>query len=146
MSAAQTPYISGSPEATQRWAAQLAARLAPGTVLALYGGLGAGKTCLVQGLARGLGVTSPVASPTFTLVREHPGRIPLYHIDLFRIVNPQEALALGIEDYLYGSGIAALEWAERVEPLLPPQTLRIRLEEGAHPTERIITLQAGQTP
>jgi len=135
--------VSRSPEDTHRFAARLAGRLGPGAVLALHGELGAGKTCLVQGLARALGVTAPVGSPTFTLINEHPGRLPLYHIDLYRIRSPREALALGLDDYLYGDGVAAIEWAERVADLLPPHTLHIRLEPGAAPDERLITVSGG---
>jgi tRNA threonylcarbamoyladenosine biosynthesis protein TsaE len=135
--------VSRSPEDTHRLAARLRTRLGPGSVLALHGELGSGKTCLVQGLARALGVAAPVGSPTFTLVNEYPGSLPLYHVDLYRIRTPQEALALGLDDYLYGTGITAIEWAERVQDLLPPHTVHVELQAGAAPDERIITVHGG---
>ena len=134
--------ISHSPEETHRIAADLAASLQAGAVLALHGDLGAGKTCFVQGLARGLGVARAVTSPTYTLVAEHPGRLRLYHIDLYRIRSEQEALNLGIDEYLFGDGVTALEWAERIAGLLPPHTLHIRLAPGATDRERIVEIGA----
>jgi len=105
-----------------------AASLQPGDVVALTGDLGAGKTCLVKGIALGLGVTQDVTSPTFTIIHEYRGgRLPLAHIDLYRLNSEREALNIGIEDYLNGPGITVIEWAERIESLLPPQTKRIRL-------------------
>ena len=107
---------------------QLATTLQPGDVLALSGDLGAGKTCLVKGIAAGLGIPHEVTSPTFTLIHEYGGgRCPLAHIDLDRLETPRAAVAIGIEDYLGGSGITVIEWAERIESLLPKQTKRIHL-------------------
>ena len=107
---------------------QLATTLQPGDVLALSGDLGAGKTCLVKGIAAGLGIPHEVTSPTFTLIHEYGGgRYPLAHIDLYRLETPRAAVAIGIEDYLGGSGITVIEWAERIESLLPKQTKRIHL-------------------
>ena len=107
---------------------QFAASLQPGDVVALTGDLGAGKTCLVKGIALGLGVTQDVTSPTFTIIHEYRGgRLPLAHIDLYRLNSERDALNIGIEDYLNGPGITVIEWAERIESLLPPQTKRIRL-------------------
>ena len=108
-----------SPEETHRVAADLLKGLGPGTVLALHGELGAGKTCFVQGLAQALGVKRAVGSPTFTLINEYPGPLPLYHIDLYRIGGVNEAFGLGLEEYLESEGITAIEWAERVAELLP---------------------------
>ena len=132
--------ISKSPEETRRIARDMAEKLNPGTVFALHGDLGAGKTCFIQGLAQGLGVTEAVSSPTFTLVNEHVGQLPLYHIDLYRINHPDEALAIGIDEYLYGQGITALEWAERISELLPESTIHIRIEQGEHQDDRIINV------
>jgi tRNA threonylcarbamoyladenosine biosynthesis protein TsaE len=117
-----------SVEETLNFGERLAREVQGGDVIALSGDLGAGKTVLVKGLARGLGVTQAVTSPTFTLVHEYPGgRLPLFHIDLYRLDTVEQALAIGIEDYLNGMGVAAIEWAEKVEPLLPPHTTRIRI-------------------
>lgn len=132
-----------SPEETHRVAADLLKGLGPGTVLALHGELGAGKTCFVQGLAQALGVKRAVSSPTFTLVNEYPGPLPLYHIDLYRIGGVNEAFGLGIEEYLESEGITAIEWAERVAELLPASTIHIRMVAGADPDERTITIERG---
>jgi tRNA threonylcarbamoyladenosine biosynthesis protein TsaE len=120
--------ISHSPAETIEFGSRLAADLPPGSVLALTGELGAGKTCLVKGIARGLGVQQEVTSPTFTLIHEYRGgRLPLYHVDLYRLDSVEQAVGIGIEEYLPGDGVTVIEWAERIEPLLPPGTKRIRL-------------------
>jgi tRNA threonylcarbamoyladenosine biosynthesis protein TsaE len=100
---------------------QLAQTLKPGDVVALSGDLGAGKTCLVKGLAAGLGVTQKVTSPTFTIIHEYP---PVAHVDLYRL---ESAAGIGLEDYLEAPWITVIEWAEKIESLLPPHTKRIRL-------------------
>jgi tRNA threonylcarbamoyladenosine biosynthesis protein TsaE len=136
-----TEQIStNSPEETHRVARNLLATLKPGAVLALHGELGAGKTCFVQGLARALGVHRAVTSPTFTLINEYAAPLRLYHIDLYRIHSPQEALGLGLDEYVHGDGITAIEWAERVAELLPPHTIHIRFRPGARPDERTIEI------
>ena len=117
---------------------QLAGTLGAGTVIALIGELGAGKTCLVKGLAAGLGITHVVTSPTFTLIHEYRGgRLPLAHIDLYRLATAGEAINIGIEEYLGGSGITVIEWAERIEELLPAHTQRIRLTALDETTRQI---------
>lgn len=136
-------FKSSDPAETESYAAKLAERLAPGAVLALYGDLGAGKTCFIRGLAHGLGCSRTVHSPTFTLINEYPGRLPLYHMDLYRIRDADEALDLGLDDYLFGNGVCAIEWAERIEPLLPPATLRVRLAAGVGENERSICIEEG---
>lgn len=94
-----------------------------GAVLALHGELGAGKTALVKGLARGLGIRQEVTSPTFTLIHEYRGgRLPLYHVDLYRLESPDQAMAIGLEDYLPGDGVTVIEWPERLRDLLPANT------------------------
>ena len=134
--------ITSSSAETQDWGAQLAASLRAGAVVALHGELGAGKTCLVKGIARGLGITAPVTSPTFTLVHEHSGgRLPLYHVDLYRLDTVAQATAIGIEDYLAGPGVTVVEWAERIEPLLPPDTIHIHLTVTAE-NHRAIEVQS----
>jgi len=113
--------------ATERLGEVLGQLAQAGDVIGLSGELGSGKTTLVRGLARGLGVPPdlPVVSPTFTLVNEYPGRLPLYHIDLYR-VSEEEQEGLGLEEYLYGTGVAAIEWAERLaDP--PAERLEVRL-------------------
>ena len=130
-----------SPEETKRLAAELADRLRPGNVIALHGDLGAGKTCFVQGLAEALGIRRPVNSPTYTLISEYDGNFRLFHIDLYRIKSETEALNLGLDEYLNGQGVTAIEWAERAISLLPLDTIHIRMEPGQKPEERIITIE-----
>ena len=127
-----------SAEETLKFGEQLATALHHGDVLALSGDLGAGKTVLIKGIARGLGITQDVTSPTFTLVHEYPGgRLPLFHVDLYRLDTIDQALAIGIEEYLNGAGVTAIEWAEKIDPLLPPRATRIRMESIAENVRRI---------
>lgn len=137
------PTLSRSPEETRALAARLTERLKPGDVLALHGELGAGKTCFIQGLAQGLAVNQPVSSPTYTLVNEYQGDMPLYHIDLYRLRNVDEALDMGLDEYLDGPGITAIEWAERAETALPARTLHIRLRHGEAENVREIEMMEG---
>lgn len=117
---------------------RLAAELGTGTVLALHGELGAGKTALVKGIARGLGVAQEVTSPTFTLVHEYRGgRVPLYHVDLYRLESVAQALAIGIEDYLAPDGVTVIEWAEKIAALLPSTTRHVHLEIVDDNTRRL---------
>ena len=126
------PYvrISNSPEETRALAARLGQCLAPGDVVALKGELGSGKTEFVHGLAQGLGVPPavPVASPSFTLAHEYPGRLTLIHLDLYRLEDLPAELLPDLEEYLAGPEAVAVEWAERLAPLLPADYLEIRLE------------------
>lgn len=119
-------FISNSTAETEALAGKLAGRLFAGAVLALWGGLGAGKTAFVRGLARGLGVSGRVSSPTFTLLHEHPGKLPLYHFDLYRL-TPDGMDDLGAEDYFYGAGISAVEWPGNAGELLPAERLDVAL-------------------
>ncbi|WP_126425065.1 tRNA (adenosine(37)-N6)-threonylcarbamoyltransferase complex ATPase subunit type 1 TsaE [Brevibacillus marinus] len=113
---------------TQRFAEQLAALLAPGDFLALEGDLGAGKTTFTQGLARGLDIAEQVNSPTFTIVKEYQGRLPLYHIDVYRIADDPESLDL--DEYFFGDGVCVVEWASLIEPLLPERRLTVTLRHA----------------
>lgn len=115
-------------EATGELGRQLASVLEPGAIVALVGDLGAGKTCLVQAIAVGLGVPLEfVNSPTFTLVQEYPGRIPVRHCDTYRLRDPEEFLDLGLDELLSPEGVALIEWADRVTHLLPRDILRIEI-------------------
>jgi tRNA threonylcarbamoyladenosine biosynthesis protein TsaE len=117
---------------------KLAADLKAGDVMALVGELGAGKTCLVKGIALGLGVSQNATSPTFTIIHEYVGgRLPLYHVDLYRLESVQQALAIGLEEYFDTAGVTVIEWAEKVESLLPERTIRVRLEIVDESTRRI---------
>jgi tRNA threonylcarbamoyladenosine biosynthesis protein TsaE len=117
--------VTRSPEETLALGRQLGELASPGDVLLLSGSLGAGKTCLTQGIARGLGIAGCTPSPTFVLVRQSAGRLPLYHIDLYRLDDIEEITGLGLDDYLYGSGVCVIEWAEKGISLLPPEHLWI---------------------
>src|ERR1700694_663949 len=107
--------VTHAPGETQALAARLAQRLEAGDVIWLSGDLGAGKTSFTQGLGRGLDIDVPINSPTFVLIREYAGRLPLYHIDLYRLNDAREVAALGLPDYLAGNGVCVLEWAERLD-------------------------------
>ena len=112
-------------------------------MLALHGDLGAGKTCFIQGLAEALGVTATVSSPTYTLIGEYQGRLPFCHADLYRLDDPEQAVRAGLDEYLHGNGVTAVEWAERAARLLPPHTIHVRLRAGELPEERIIEICEG---
>jgi tRNA threonylcarbamoyladenosine biosynthesis protein TsaE len=120
---------SKSAAETVRLGRSLGSRLLPGDVVALVGELGAGKTQLIKGLASGAGIRNPtyISSPSFTLINEYPGKITFYHIDLFRLNKEIEAEELGLEDYIQGKGITAIEWADKVPSLLPKELLLIRI-------------------
>jgi tRNA threonylcarbamoyladenosine biosynthesis protein TsaE len=138
---------TASPVETRRAGARLGSVLDAGDVVLLDGELGAGKTCFVQGLARGLGVPRErrVASPTFTLVNEHPGRVPLFHIDLYRIADASELEELGLREYLGGAGVAVVEWAERLGPLAPRERIEIRIEIAGERARRLRARAEGDT-
>lgn len=112
---------------TQRFAEQLAHLLAPGDFLALEGDLGAGKTTFTQGLGRGLGVRQVVNSPTFTIIKEYQGRLPLYHMDVYRV--GEDVDSLGLDDYFFGEGVCVVEWASLIEDVLPFDRLTVFLHK-----------------
>jgi len=136
-------FKSESPEQTVAWASEWVTTLAAGTVIALHGDLGAGKTCLVQGMAKGLGVAGSVHSPTFTLINEYRGRIPLYHLDLYRLHGEHDAWEIGIDQYLQSDGITAIEWADRIAKLLPEKTIHIHLTHGDEINTRLVKVFTG---
>ena len=132
------PAESGSPDETVALGRRLADVLQQGDVLALYGDLGAGKTHLVKGLCAGLGIpTASVSSPTFTLVNEYDGTLPVYHFDAYRIERPEEFFEIGYESYFFGDGVCLVEWPERVEALIPEHALRLRLTHLGEDRRRI---------
>lgn len=117
-----------TPDQTRHIGCTLGKALKGGEVLAITGDLGSGKTQLVKGIAEGLGIApSEITSPTFTLIHEHEGDIPLFHIDLYRLENPGETEAIGLEEYFSRDGVIAIEWAERATTLLPTNRLDITL-------------------
>ncbi|MFW5683672.1 MAG: tRNA (adenosine(37)-N6)-threonylcarbamoyltransferase complex ATPase subunit type 1 TsaE [Spirochaetota bacterium] len=121
--------MSSSPEQTAALGRRIASRLNPGSILLLDGPLGAGKTALAKGIAAGLGVGETVTSPTYTIVSEYRGRLPLYHVDLYRISDEEEYLNLGLEELLYADGVSLVEWPERAGAPIPgaTATLSIRI-------------------
>jgi len=123
----QPEIITSSPEETQELGTRLGELAQPGDTFLLVGKLGAGKTCLTQGIARGLGIREYAASPSFVVVRELHGRLPLYHMDFYRLENLEEIADLGLDDYFYGSGVSVVEWAEKGLSLLPPEHLLIEM-------------------
>jgi len=130
---------SNSPAETRALAVEIARTLKAGSVIALHGQLGAGKTCFVQGLAEAFDCYN-VTSPTYTLVNEYRGTMPIFHIDLYRIGSAQEALGFGLDEYLHGEGITVIEWAERASELLPDTTLHIHIDPGKDENERFISV------
>lgn len=117
-----------SPAETEQLGLIIGRMLQPGQVVALSGELAAGKTTLIKGICNGLGVSQPADSPTFTLINEYAGRIPVYHLDCYREQRITGWLELGIQEYLYGNGVTLIEWAEHIEPLLPEGALHIKIE------------------
>lgn len=112
-------YITHAPEETEALGTKLALLLRPGDVIAFYGDLGAGKTAFTRGLAKGLGISDPVTSPTYTIVNEYlSGRMPLFHFDMYRLGSSDELFDIGWEDYLSRGGVCAVEWSENVEDAL----------------------------
>jgi tRNA threonylcarbamoyladenosine biosynthesis protein TsaE len=132
--------ISHSPEQTQKFGTRLGELALPGDIFLLVGGLGAGKTCLTQGIAWGLDIKEYAVSPSFVVIRELHGRLPLYHIDFYRLDHLEEIAQLGLDDYLYGNGVCVVEWAEKGVGLLPQEHLLIEMSYLAD-TERSLKLK-----
>ena len=135
-------FITNSPAETEDLGAKLGAILPPGTILAYEGDLGAGKTAFTRGLAKGLGCTDMVTSPTYTIVNEYlSGRLPLFHFDMYRLASADDLWNIGWEDYLDRNGICAVEWSENVrEAMEGAITLRIEKQDG---DSRRITIEGG---
>jgi tRNA threonylcarbamoyladenosine biosynthesis protein TsaE len=136
---------SDSPDKTYTWGTVLGALLSRGDVVALVGELGAGKTTLTQGIVRGLGVAEVhyIGSPTFTLINEYEGRVPVYHLDFYRIEFPSEVVHLGLEEYLEGDGVSIIEWADKIEALLPEEHMMVRLEYVDHSVRTLDIMSSG---
>ncbi len=132
--------VSRSPEDTQELGRAIGRRAGPGDIYLLEGPMGAGKTCLTQGIAWGLDVPGHARSPTFVLMNQYRGRMELYHLDLYRVSSALEAWDLGLEEQLFGDGICVVEWADRAEELFPEDSLRISLEYGKSDSDRVIVL------
>jgi len=137
-------FISHSEAQTRRLGARLGELLQSGDVICLAGELGAGKTCLAQGIGQGLGIEGPITSPSFTLINEYrqeQARLLFYHVDLYRIEEARETLSLGLEDYFYGEGVCVVEWADRAPDALPAEHLWIELRHVVE-TKRGLLMKA----
>lgn len=121
-------YLSHNENETEKIGERLASRLRSGDVIAYAGGLGAGKTAFTRGLARGLGFQGRVTSPTFTIVNEYDGNLPLFHFDMYRLGDEDELFDIGWEEYLARGGVCAVEWSERVPGAFPEGTVRVTIE------------------
>ena len=129
---------------TEALGARLAAVLSPGAVVAYRGGLGMGKTAFTRGLARGLGYKGRVTSPTFTIVNEYEGPVPLFHFDMYRLNGSEDLFDIGWEDYLTRGGVCAVEWSEQVSDALPEDAVTVTLSRHPdHDDWRIITVEGG---
>ena len=129
--------ISRSVGETRKIGAHLGKELGQGEVVCLIGEMGTGKTSLAQGIARGLGVEDWLTSPTFIIINEYKGRLPLYHFDLYRLGKAEELVDLGYEDYFYGEGVSVVEWAEKIKSLWPEKRREIYLERLEENSRRI---------
>ena len=126
---------------TEEFGRHFAGSLKPGSVVALIGPLGAGKTTLSQAIARGLGVTETLTSPTFTIVQEYEtGRLPLYHFDVYRVSDPDELFEMGFEDYLRRGGVCLIEWADLIEDMLPYDTITLRIDYSEDEDQRSVEI------
>lgn len=136
----RTRLVAATAEDTCDAGERLGRTLVGGEVIALTGPLGAGKTCFVQGLARGVGVARPVTSPTFVLINEYRGRLPVHHVDAYRTERPEELVDVGLLDLFGGDGVTVVEWADRAAPLLPAAAIRVHIE-GVGDEPREITIE-----
>ena len=134
---------TASPEQTRNLGGIIGELAQPGDVYLLTGPLGAGKTCLTQGIAQGLGVEGYVRSPTFVLMTRHTGRLTLHHVDLYRVGGPEEAWDLGLDEQLFGDGVCVIEWADRAEEVFPEEAFWLELGYGPGEDDRTITLDTG---
>ncbi|PLR98651.1 tRNA (adenosine(37)-N6)-threonylcarbamoyltransferase complex ATPase subunit type 1 TsaE [Bacillus sp. T33-2] len=134
-------FVSQQPERTREFARRLGERLKPGDVIALEGDLGAGKTTFTKGLAEGLEIKRTVNSPTFTIIKEYEGRLPLYHMDVYRVKDSYEDL--GFEEYFEGNGVTVVEWAHLIKEQLPRDLLVIRIFLAADNARKIVLEPSG---
>ncbi|MCL2300269.1 MAG: tRNA (adenosine(37)-N6)-threonylcarbamoyltransferase complex ATPase subunit type 1 TsaE [Firmicutes bacterium] len=132
-----------TPEETEALAAALAPRLSPGSVVALFGGLGAGKTAFVRGLAKGLSCAGEVCSPTYAIMNEYPGSPPLAHFDMYRVEGWESLESTGWFDYLDGAHVIAVEWSENILAAIPANAWRVTITPGADEHSRMITIEEG---
>ena len=140
--------VSRSADETRRFGALLGRHAVPGLVIALNGELGSGKTCLTQGIAQGLAVPEDlyVTSPSFSIVNEYPGQLPLIHVDLFRIETITDLHDVGLEEMMGSREVTVIEWADKLPEILPEERLSISIEILDHETRRLALTASGQGP
>lgn len=138
-----TELLSNSAAETEQIGEHLAKTLHGTEVIALFGGLGMGKTAFTRGLARGLGVTDGVSSPTFALVNEYHGTVPVYHFDMYRVQSWDDLYSTGFFDYL-DNGVLVIEWSENIEGALPDDAIRVTIRRGAHDEQRIFQIEGAE--
>jgi tRNA threonylcarbamoyladenosine biosynthesis protein TsaE len=120
--------ITKSPKETKKLGKEISKLVKPGDLFAFYGELGTGKTCFIQGISEGLEVENYITSPSFTIINEYQGKIPIYHFDFYRLDSTAEIFDLGYEDYFYGEGLTVVEWSEKIEQYLPKEHLKISIK------------------
>lgn len=136
---------SAGPSETQHWGRRLGQVVQPGLVVGLIGPLGAGKTTFVRGVAEGAGVEPrSVTSPTFILIQEYDGRLPVYHFDTYRLEDPESFVDLGVDEYFFGDGVCLVEWADRFPECLPSDRLEIRFTTTGEDARRLDCLAIGE--
>lgn len=132
---------TASPAETEALGRRIAAQLRGGEVIALYGGMGMGKTAFTRGLADGLGIPSGVSSPTFALVNEYHGRLTMYHFDMFRVDGWDDLYSTGFFDYLDTGAVLVIEWSENIDGALPPDAIKIEISLGQTESERVFQIE-----
>ncbi len=147
MADSSSVFLTHSAAETIELGRALSSALRPGDVVAFYGDLGAGKTTMIKGVAAGLGVADVVKSPSFVIVTEYAGRLPVYHVDLYRLNENSDFESIGLDSYLGGDGVCLIEWAERAEKVLPDKAIRVRMSvEGSGRRIEIAGLSAPLEP
>ena len=136
-----TRFVSQSTAETESFAEKMGRSVKGGTVIAFYGGLGAGKTSFTRGLARGMGIDSDVSSPTFAIVNDYGGNPPLVHFDMYKVESWDDLYSSGFFDYLDMGAVLAVEWSENIESALPEDTVRVTIEKCEEENKRIITVE-----
>lgn len=142
MPPARVQVRTHSPESTEELGRRLGARLRPGDVVALVGPLGAGKTVMARGIARGAGATGYIASPSFVVIREYAGPLRVYHADLYRLDRLEDIADLGLDELSEAGGVLVVEWADRADGLLPMDHVRVEMTFGAGETDRVLIFSA----
>ncbi len=138
-------FVSSCVGDTEAIAERLGKTVKAGTVIAYFGGLGMGKTAFTRGLAKGMGITADVASPTFAIVNDYGGNPPLVHFDMYKVDSWDDLYSSGFFDYLDMGAVLAVEWSENIENALPDDAVRVTIQQGENENDRIITVEGGDT-